>query len=178
MVSNMDISNARAEVDELFNNLSPLVLEIVNKHSAEADRLIKRVKDANSFTNEELRELILALSIEAYMFGVTRDAGLLKQECATTLLKEQQARVYNCTEGTQVVRQNASLLNSSEKQVVNMLYGAVADMLKTRLDEIHRLANALNSILISRNAEAKLNAGNPTFNDNLSNQLEQERNVY
>jgi len=160
-----NIDEAKQDVIDMFNNLSPIILEIVDKYTEEADRLINKLKKANTFTNSELREAILALSIESYMFGMSKDASLLKQECATTLMKESQARVYNETVGTQNVRQNQAIIDSSDKQVANMLYSAVANMMKTKQDEIHRMINTLNSILISRNAEAKLTAGNMILND-------------
>lgn len=174
----MDITTAKSDVQSMFDSLAPIVLEVAGKYSKEADKLIDKLVNANSFTNEELREAILQLSIEAYMFSMSKDASILKQDCATTLLKESQAKLYNATQGTQVVRQNQSIVDSVDKQVVNMLYSAVANMMKTKLDEIHRLLNTLNSILISRNAEAKLNAGNPVFSERAVAEIEQERNIY
>lgn len=171
---NANIEQAKNEVESVFSDLSPIVLEIVNKYSRESDRLISKLSSANSFTNAELREYILALSIESYMFGISKDASILKQECATTLLKEKQADIYNQTTGTQAVRQNQSIIDSIDQQVVSMLYSAVANSLKTKQDEIHRVVAALQGILISRNAEAKLVSGNSMLNDRLSDQLEEQ----
>lgn len=154
----MDINTSKQEVETMFKDLSPIVIEIVDKYSKEADNIINRLSNAKAFTNQELRDAILALSIESYFFGQSKDASVLKQECAATLLKEKQAIVYNNTVGTQLVRQNQSILDSSEQQVVSMLYSAVANSLKTKQDEIHRICAALQGILISRNAEAKLAA--------------------
>ena len=153
----MDIEKAKNEVNEMFQSLAPMVEEIVNKYSINIDKIILELTDSASLTNDEIRNKMLALSAEAYIFGMSKDASLLKQECAETLLKEAQAVVYNNTDGTVPVRTNASIIKTTDSQVVNLLYSAVGNLMKTKLDETHRMINILNSILISRNAEAKLN---------------------
>lgn len=152
----MAIENAKREVNDLFKDISPMVLEITDRYSKELDSLINKIADAKTLTNDELRDYILRLSIESYMFGMSKEASILKQECAETLMKEKVAQEFNLSSGSVAVRNNISTINTTDKQVVNLLYGAVANMMKTKLDEAHRLINALNSILISRNAEAKL----------------------
>ena len=160
----IDIEDANKDVAALFKDLSPMVLEIVNKYSSELDKIFNKLTNASVLTNSELREYMLALSAESYLFGMSKDASLLKQECAATLAKESQAMAYNGTSGTQTVRSNQALIDTADKQVVSLIYNAVANMMKTKLDECHRMINTLNSILISRNAEAKL--ANNTTSDN------------
>ena len=162
----IDIKVAKQEVNDMFNDLSPLVQEIVNKYSSNLDKNISKISDAITLTNDEIRTLMLEISIECYMFGMSKDASVLKQECAETLLKEAQAKSYNATDGTQVIRSNQALIDTMDRQVVNMLYSAVASLCKTKIDEGHRIVNTLNSILISRNAEAKLSM--PTPEDQIS----------
>jgi hypothetical protein len=43
-----------------------------------------------------------------------------------------------------------------DKQVVVMLQNAVANCMKSKLDEAHRMVNVLSNVLISKNAENKL----------------------
>ena len=160
----VNIDKAKENVNEMFSELYPIAEEIVNKYAVKIDSLINQVAKAQILTNEELRDFMLSLSIEAYSFSMSKDSSILRQDCSTTLMKEAQAREYNNTEGTQVVRSNASIINTSDTQVVNLLYSAVANLMKTKLDETHRMINTLNSILISRNAEAKLNS---SFGDNV-----------
>ena len=106
----MEIEQAKKEVNELFKDLAPIVQEIVDKYSIELDKIISKLSRAETLTNEELRSNMLALSIESYMFGMSKDASILKQECATTLMKEAQAKAYNNVDGTQAVRTNQSLI--------------------------------------------------------------------
>ena len=156
MTGVFNIDDAKKEVNELFQSLAPMVEEIVNNYSAAIDSIIMSLTDAKSLTNSDIREYMLKLSVECYLFSLAKDASLLKEDCATTLMKEAQAISYNKSEGTQLIRNNQSMIDTIDKQVVNMLYSAVADLMRTKLDEGHRMINTLNSILISRNAEAKL----------------------
>lgn len=160
----MDIEQAKQEVNEMFNSIAPMAMEIVGNYSKSLDKLFNDISSSNALTNDDLRNYMLALSSEAYLFSMSKDAATLKQECAEMILKETQAIIYNSTDGTVPIRTNQSLIETGDKQVVNALYSAVANLLKTRLDETHRMINTLNSILISRNAEAKLDC-----NSNLEN---------
>ena len=52
-----------------------------------------------------------------------------------------------------------------DKQTVTMIQNAIANCMKSKLDEAHRVVNTLNSILISRAAAAKLNQSSNVFDD-------------
>lgn len=174
-----DIEQAKKDVNDLFKNLSPLIIEIVDKYSKELDRIFNKLTNAKALSNEDLREYMLALSVESYLFGMSKDASLLKQECAVTLMKEGQAQVYNATDGTQAVRNNQAIIDTTDKQVVNLIYSGVANMMKTKLDEAHRMVNVLNSILISRNAEAKMTNGKPENDESVGRvRLLENNNTY
>ena len=174
-----DIEQAKKDVNDLFKNLSPLIIEIVDKYSKELDRIFNKLTNAKALSNEELREYMLALSVESYLFGMSKDASLLKQECAVTLMKEGQAQVYNATDGTQAIRNNQAIIDTTDKQVVNLIYSGVANMMKTKLDEAHRMVNVLNSILISRNAEAKMINGKPENDESVGRvRLLENNNTY
>jgi len=152
-----DCEDAKNLVLDLYSSLEPIVQEIVDHKAEVINRLINEINDKARLTNEEIRDYMLKLSTESAMFASYKDLSQLKSECATAIMKENQALAYNGTDGTQVVRTNASLLATVDNQVVNMLYSAVSNLMKTKLDETHRMVNTLNSILISRAAEAKLN---------------------
>ena len=65
------------------------------------------------------------------------------------------ADVYTGTDGTQNTKNNTAFLETQENLAVKILFNAVSTRLKTKLDEAHRVWNALNSVIISRNAENK-----------------------
>lgn len=154
----IDYKDANNELKEVYANLSPIVNDIVTKHTKNIDSAIGKLNknSAETMTNQELRNLILELQVEEFYFSTTKDLAVLKQECAVALEKTSQAEIYNSTEGTQTYRQNKAISATIDKDIVRILYNAVANTLKTKYEETHRMIGVLNSILISRSAEAKL----------------------
>lgn len=164
------IEKARKDAQTTFRELSPMVKEVVNKHSKEIDAIIAKIKkDLAVLTNKELQTYMLQLSIEAYEFAQSKDLATLQQECALVTQKHKQASIFNGTVGTQVVRTNESITGSVDQQVVTMIYNAVANCMKSKLDEVHRIVNILSNVLISRNAENKLKGAPVDYEGNLCN---------
>jgi hypothetical protein len=54
------------------------------------------------------------------------------------------------------VRENTATIQSGAEILAEEIYTLVANMLKTKLDEIHRVVNTLQTILMTRMQEAKL----------------------
>lgn len=162
----IDIKSAKKEVQEVYAYLKPMVKDVVSKHSKEIDNIIDKVKkNATTMDNRELQNYMLQLQIEAYYFAEGKDLSVLMQECALAVSKEKQADIFNSTAGTQAVRSNQAIIESMDKQTVVLIQNAVANSMKSKLDETHRMISVLSNILISRNAENKLkgatdNAGN------------------
>lgn len=156
-----DFDGANKDVTTLYKQISPMVEEIISKHSKDVDVIITKIKsNLTNLTNKELQNYILELSVEAYYLANTKDLSILKQECALTLMKESQANIYNGTAGTQATRNNQSIIDTGDKQCVTMLYNAVSNRMKSKLDEVHRMIGVLTNVLISKNAEAKIRGGN------------------
>ena len=169
----MQIDEAKKEVSSVYKSLAPLVDEVTHKHSKETDSIISKVKkNLTTLDNKELRDFMLQLAIECYYFADSKDKAILMHECAIALSKEAQADIFNSTVGTQAVRSNQAIIGSMEKQVVVMLQNAVANNLKSKLDEAHRIINVLSNVLISKNAENKLkgvgNAGTDLYDHSVS----------
>lgn len=153
----MDIKEANKQLTEVYKELQPIVDSVVDKQSKEIDKIIERIKrNIDTLTNKELQDLMLQLSIEAYYFAHIKDMAILKQELSLALSKESHANSFNSTVGTQAIRNNQAIIDSIDKQTVNILYNAVANNMKSKLDEVHRMINVLSNVLISKNAEAKL----------------------
>jgi len=153
----VNINNAKAEVSETYKSLQPIVKEIVGKHAKEIDAIIDKIrKNLTNLSNKELQDYMLQLSIETYYFAQSKDLSILMQECAIAVSKGAQADIFNSTVGTQSVRSNQAIIDSMDKQVVVMLQNAVANCMKSKLDEAHRMVNVLSNVLISKNAENKL----------------------
>ena len=171
-MSNVDISVANKELAEMYKNLKPIVDEIVNKNTKEVDSIIKKIKNGleNELTHKELYSYLMQLSVETYYMAYSKDMAGLRQECAETLMKAKQAEIFNETVGTQVLRTNEAIVSTVDKQVINLIHRAVANCLRTKLDEAHRMVRTLENVLISKNAENKFKAGSggpaPEVNNN------------
>ena len=62
-----DITAAKKEVSEVYRSLSPIVKDIVGKHSKELDNIINKIKkNMTTLTNKELQDYMMQLSIETY----------------------------------------------------------------------------------------------------------------
>ena len=156
---------AEKNVDNVSKDLSRLANTIYRAHTKTLDDLISKLSNVESLSDEDIRKFMLKISLECYSFAELKEHSELKQSCATALMKETQARLYNEATGTAEARKNTAITDSSSEVTVNLLYSAVSNLMKTRLDESHRVVNTLNSILISRAAQAKLNQGNSVFGE-------------
>ena len=144
----------------MAKQLQPMVDDVVAKHTQDIDKIFTAIKkDLTTLTNKELQDYMIRLSAECYDLTEIKDSSTLKQECALALLKESQANVFNGTVGTQSARTNQSIIDTLDKQVVNILYNAISNRFKSKIDEVHRMISVLSNVLISKNAEAKLRGG-------------------
>ena len=156
----MEIKQADAEVKELYSNLKPVVNSMVLRYSSDVDSIISDIrKNIDTMTNKEIQDVMLRLAIESYHLAGIKDLSALKEDCSKALLNEGLANSYNGATGTAAYRTNQSIIDTTDKKAVNIIYGAISNSLKTKLDEVHRLTGVLSNILISRNAEAKLTNG-------------------
>ena len=157
MVDINSVNKAKKEVSEIYASLKPIIKETVDKNTKEIDSIIDKIKkNLTTLTNKELQDYMLQLSIELYYFSERKDMSILMQECAIAVSKGAQADIFNGTAGTQAVRSNQAIVESMDKQVVAMIQSAVANSMKSKLDEAHRIVNVLSNVLISKNAENKL----------------------
>ena len=153
----LDMQDAMNNCNTLYEQIRPIVNDVVSKNAKPIDDLIDKInKNLTNLSNKDLQDYMLQLSIETYYFSKIRDMSTLKQECALALLKEGQANSFNESDGTQSYRTNQATIKNLDKQAVSMLYNAVANNLRGKLDEAHRVLNVLSNVLISKNAEAKL----------------------
>jgi hypothetical protein len=57
-----------------------------------------------------------------------------------------------------ITRENTATIESSAEILAEEIYTLVANMLKTKLDELHRIVSTLQSVLMTRMQEAKLSS--------------------
>ena len=167
---NIKIENTNNAVNEIYFQLSDAIKETVNEIIKPVDDIVKELsKGINLFSNNELWDFQLRLGIESYNLANIKEQSSLKEACAGALYKEGLAKAYSeASGGAAETKKQASILVSIEKQAVSMLYTSVASLLKTKLDEAHRLVNIIQNIQISRAAEAKLRGSPRSESDDIN----------
>lgn len=160
----LTLEEAIHNVDITTDRISEIAKDIASKYTQNVDDIMKYVSDhINELDNNALRNLLTDLSFNAYSLGEAKEYALLKGEIAETLSKETIAIEYNTSTGTVDARRNQATLNSSNEKLAELLYTTVASLLKVKLDEVHRIVDALKLVITSRNVELKVNQN---INDN------------
>ena len=153
-------SEAKQSVDDTYKSLTQVADDIVKKNTDKIDKIIKDIENnVEKLTNDELRNYTIKLATLAYSLGDLVEHADLKRECANALMKETNAREFSLAAGTVDTKKGQALLNTSQEQAVALLYDLIANLFKTKLVQTQRVIDSLKNTLISRNAEAKLNAG-------------------
>lgn len=146
-------------VDDVYVNLIEIADKVVKEYTGDLNTLIKEATDnVDNLSNEDIRALIIKLSLKAFSFGDLKEKSGLKAECAETLRKEAYAKSFNSAEGSVAAKENLATVNTSYETMVETIYNTVFSLFKTKLDECHRVVDALKTVLMSRMAEAKLTA--------------------
>lgn len=154
-----DLTNALENCSMVYMDLTKMAKSILEPLTEEANNLIAGIKgNINNMSNDMLRNSILQLSLTSYSFSEVKELSSLRVSCAEILKKEKYAMSFNEADGSVANRENSAVLNSSEEAVVEALYGLVASMLKTKLDEIHRVVDTMKTVIMSRMSEARLSA--------------------
>lgn len=164
----VDIENARQDVDEIYTTLASIAKDIASKHTTTIDKIKDELKKGiNLYSTSELWDFQVRLGVETFELGSIVAYSTLKDECAEALYKEGVAKSYISNEGTQEAKKQKSVLDTIDKQAVSILHSGVVGLLKTKLDEGHRLINILQGIQISRASEAKQVASPRSENDSM-----------
>lgn len=153
-----DIQRALDEVEMTYEELNQVAVEMTSSIFEDINKTIKAINtDALfSLSNDELRELMLKLSLMSYSLADIKDKASMKNNCAETIKKIKYAEQFNCTEGSVAFRENSALINSSEEVLTELVYDLVSSLFKTKLDEIHRIVDVLKTILMSKMQEIKM----------------------
>lgn len=155
----MNLQKALDSTETTYAQLVAIANDIVRDHVAEVDAMIKDAYDnVDNLTNEQIRSLLLKLSLKSYSFGDIKEKSGLKAECAEALRKEAYAIAFNGTEGSVATKENTATIDVSSEILTETIYTVVANLFKTKLDECHRVVSALTTVLMSRMSEAKLTA--------------------
>lgn len=154
---NKATQSALDSVNETYADLAVVVDNICKRYTLEVDGIISYLKNnIESLSNEDIRKLMVNLATTSYSFSETKEYSVFKSALSESIRKEVYAKQFNLTEGTVAVRENTALINSAGEIIADEICQAVASTLKTKADEIHRVVDALKTVLLSRQTEAKL----------------------
>jgi len=152
-----DLNNALDNVEMAYSEVVSIANDMLSPMFTPINSLVGEVNSKiNSFTVEEIRNFMMRLQLRAYEISETKEKSTLKAELAESLRKEKYATIFNEAQGTAGTKDNTALLAASEEIIVESLYNLVASLLRTKLDELHRIVDCLKSVLMSRMQEAKL----------------------
>lgn len=154
---NIAVQKALNNIDITYVELMNVANDIFNQTTSEIDEImLSAYNDVEKLSNEAIRELMLRLSLKSYTFSEIKEKAAFKSVLAETIRKEEYAQNFNRTEGTVAVRENTAIIDTSAEILSEEIYTLVANMLKTKLDEIHRVVSTLQTVLMTRMQEAKL----------------------
>lgn len=153
------LQEALDKTDDTYRDLIEIANTVVKTYTSDVNILIREaIENVDNLTNEDIRVLIVKLSLQAFNFGDIKEKAGLKAELSETLRKEAYAKAFNLVEGSVASKESQATMKVSYETSVELIYTTVASLFKTKLDEIHRVVDALKSVLMSRMSEAKLTA--------------------
>ena len=156
---NASVSKALSNIDESYESLIEVANDIFNEVSKDVDKIMSEAyNNIEMLNNDIIRDLMLKLSLRSYSFSEIKERATFKAVLGEVLRKEAYADNFNKSEGTVATRENTATIESSAEILAEEIYTMVANMLKAKLDELHRIVSTLQSVLMTRMQEAKLSS--------------------
>ena len=156
-MSRGNLQGALDNTNMVYQQLIEISNDIVAKCTKDTAPLIKEISsNIENLSNDSLREYLTKLSLKAYSLAEIKEKASMKAEISDVLRKEAYATEFNNADGTVALRENTAQLNISDEILAQTVNELVASILKVKLDEIHRLCDAIKTVLMSRLSEAKL----------------------
>ena len=144
-----NVETTYGELVGISNDFLRPIIEPINELVGNINQTI------NALSVDQLRDYILQLQLKAFEISDIKEKAALKAELAEVLHKEHFAISFNGIDGSAAVKDKLATVATSADIVAEALYNLIANLLKTKLDQLHRLVDALKSILMSRMQETK-----------------------
>lgn len=150
------LSTALAAVQMTYKDIVSISDDILQPTFAPVDEIIAEVNNnVYNLSTETVRNHIVLLQLKAYEISETKEKATFTAKLAEAIQKEKAAIAFNGHDGAQGTKEKLALLDTSEEIISQLLYTLIADRLKTKVDQIHRMVDALKSVLMSRMQETK-----------------------
>lgn len=154
------LQTALDNIEMTYAQVSEYATGVVSDVTSNADRIVNSIKsNIDNLTNDSLRDAMVRISLEAYSLGAIKEKSAIKSEIAETLKKEAYARSFSSKEGSVALKESSATLDISAEIVAETICTLIANLLKNKLDELHRVVDTLKTTLTSRVSEAKLVSG-------------------
>ena len=155
------LNTALQNLECTYKELVEIANDIVLNYLQPINQLIETIQvQLNSLSIDALRTYMLELQLKAWSLSEVKEKSAMKAELAEAIQKEAFAISFNKLDGSATVKNNAALVEISGQVGTTVLCDLVSGLLKTKLDEIHRIVDCLKSILMSKMQETKfMNVG-------------------
>lgn len=154
---NDKLEKALDNVELSYKELTEIADDTLTPLFKDADVLVDEINNnINNLTIDQIRDYILKLQLNAYSLSEIKEKSQVKADLANTIQKQNFAVSFNSIEGSAAVKDKKAQVETVNETVAEVLYNLMANLIKTKLDQLHRLVNVLTSILMSRMSEAKL----------------------
>lgn len=153
-----NLNEALNTVDLSYAQLIEIGNDIFQQVAGSTKDLINTVRDRSEIlSTDDIRQLMLKLSLNSFSFSEIKEKAALKATLAETIRKTEYSKAFSASTGTNASARDAQATTQvAEEILAEHLYTYVANLLKTTLDESHRVVDTMKSILMSRMSEAKL----------------------
>lgn len=150
------LSEALNNVEMTYSQVVEVANTIAAKHFTELNNLVSKINSQiNALTIDQIRNYILELQLQAFSLSEIKEKSALKAELAAAIQKEKFAISFTGADGTAAAKDKIALIATNEETISEALYNLIANLFRTKLDQAHRLVDALKSILMSRMQENK-----------------------
>ena len=153
---NEKLNKALCDLQTNYVELVEVANDMIKDVVAPANELVDRLSsNVNNLSIDQLRDYILQLQLTAYGLSEIKEKSAMKAQLADAIYKERYAIEFNKAEGSATAKGNIALTEVSAETASEVLFNLIASLLKTKLDQLHRLTDCLKSVLMSRMQETK-----------------------
>ena len=151
------------KLEQALNSVEMSYGELVEIVNSIVQPILKPINDtvdlvnaaANNMPIDSLRNYMLDLQLKAFSLSEIKEKSGLKAELAEALQKEKYAISFNSLEGSATVKDKLAIVENAPEVLSVAMYNLISSLLKTKLDQVHRLIDCMKSILMSRMQETK-----------------------
>ena len=153
---NEKLENAFKQIDMTYQELVEIADSLTQPVFAPINQIVNSLTNTGYLLSiDQIRDAIWQLQIKAYELSEIKEKSTFRADLADAIQKERLATVFNGLDGSAAAKEKLALVEVSEEIVAETLYSLIANLFKTKLDQIHRLVDSLKSILASRMQELK-----------------------